>query len=885
VNTKAERDSIKNFAQDKIIKRTLDISNVKVNITSKTPMPYDPSNFSLGFSNSEDMLQNAATQYERQVDMRFLLTYRYSNPLKPWKPFAGGGGKGNNTQTKPANTSTRPSQGRPANNAPKSNNPFKDFGINFLPQNISVGSNIQRNYFESQLRDINNMGENMIPASFREDFIWNRDLTVQWNLLTDLNLDLRTGTEARIDAPHVQVNKKYNYDDYGLWKDSVMQSIKNWGSPMDYAQQFSGTYAIPFKYIPVLNFIQANLKYSAEYHWDRGANINPEEDEPIELGNTIRNSRTIELNNVNLNLLNLYNKSKFLEEANKKFTLSNKPTNNSRNATKAPEKKKNEEDEKKKKKFEKEVQLRPDTTTDVIHSLNNKRIRITARGANGKLYTVKYKKIDANSIRIENKDTTKLQLVITQLPPLEDEAWYKYAQIAARGLMMVRTISFSYSETAGSMIPGFRPEIGDFFGQGSSPFGTTPGLDFAFGLTGEDYLEKASKNDWLVKNLNNSNPAMFDKNETFTLNATLEPFAGMKITLDAGRTKTHASEVYYMYDNATPKFNGTFMMTTIALKSAFEKVDAANGYYSRAFTNFLKNREVIAQRLNRVYGNAFADAGIPYSDISLNSSDVLVPAFFAAYTGRNVSTTDLSFFPALTSLLPNWKITYDGLIQLPIIKKYFKSFALEHKYECHYAIGSYNAYSVWSEITDGIGFIQNELSDRPSPSSPYNIMGVNIKESFNPLFGIRSSFLNNMSLNFSYGIERNVNLNIASYQIIELDDVNWKTDFGYRFENFNKILKLPKTGGENFNNDLNLSISANYRKTQNLIRMIQDADTQASKGDSQIDISLKADYNMSRMLTFQAFFDRKISTPLVSATAFPLSTTNFGISLKINLSR
>jgi cell surface protein SprA len=471
------------------------------------------------------------------------------------------------------------------------------------------------------------------------------------------------------------------------------------------------------------------------------------------------------------------------------------------------------------------------------------------------------------------------------LPPLEDEPWYKYAQIAARGLMVVRNVGFTYTQTTGSMIPGFRPDIGDFFGQGSSASGTSPGLDFAFGLTGEDYLEKASNNDWLVKNGNSPNPALFNKIETFTLNALLEPFVGMKINLDAMRTKAHNSEVFYMYENAQPRFNGNFRMTTIAIGTAFEKIDAANGYYSKSFDNFIQNREIIANRLDRMYGDAFNKAGKPYNNISLNSSDVLVPAFLAAYTGKNASHSSLAFFPALTSLLPNWKLAYEGLIQVPVIKKHFKSFVLEHKYECVYTVGSYDSYADWAEIGDGIGYIRSETTDKVFPSSPYNIMAVSIREVFNPLIGLRSTLQNNVSLNVSYGSERNVNLNVASYQIIEISNIDWKADLGYRIENFNKILKIPKTGGNNFNNDLNLSAGVTYRKSQNLIRKIQDSFTQATKGDSQIMINIKADYNMSRMLTFQAFFDRQISTPLVSATAFPLSKTNFGISLKISLAR
>jgi cell surface protein SprA len=192
----------------------------------------------------------------------------------------------------------------------------------------------------------------------------------------------------------------------------------------------------------------------------------------------------------------------------------------------------------------------------------------------------------------------------------------------------------------------------------------------------------------------------------------------------------------------------------------------------------------------------------------------------------------------------------------------------------------------WEELNDGIGFIRNQLSSGdPYLSSPYSITTVNITENFDPLIRLNSTFNNNMTLKLDYKTRHDVNLNVSAYQIVERISNEFGMDIGYRFENFNRILKLPKTGGENFNNDFRLSAGVSYRLSQDLIRKIQDAFTQATQGDSQTMIKITGDYTMSRMLTFQAFFDKQITKPLVSSTAYPLSRTNFGISLKINFSR
>jgi len=872
--TRAERDSIKNFAQDKITSRSFDLNNVRVNIVSKNPMPYDPANFTFGYSYSENNLRNATTEYERQTDQRLLLGYLYSPMVKPWRPFV-------------------------KDNKPTTKNKFLgDLQFGYLPKSIAFNSDINRNYFELQLRDLGNLGNNMIPASFREDFYWNRTFAINWDLTKNLRFNLNTGTNARIDAPHVQVNKKFNMDEYSLWKDSVMKNIANFGTPMDYAQRFSANYQLPFRNISVLSFITGGLSYTAQYDWQRGAKI----EDDIEIGNTITNQRTMGLDNLAFNLVSLYNKSEFLANVNKKYVLS-KPNNTqrSRRATEQQnERNQRVAEERRNKKYEGEVQLNTDSTTQVKHALNNKRLRVTARGADGKLYEIKYKSIDNNTIQIRNKDTVNLKLAISQLPPLDDLQWYKIAQGTARGLMMVRNVSFSYSKTQGMMVPNFRPEIGDFFGQGSAQGGKAPGLDFAFGLVDESYLGKADRNNWLIKNEDNISPAMFNNTEMMNFTALLEPFVGMKINLTANRTSTKRNQIYFMFEDTPPKLTGDFNMTTIALSSAFEKSNAANGYSSAAFDKFITNRDIIAGRLDNIYKNTTYPntgfltgtefAGQPYNPeygIDKNSVDVLIPAFIAAYTGQNPNKVGLDFFPTLKKLLPNWRATYEGFIQLPFISKHFKSFIFEHEYKCRYSVGAYNSFQKWVGYSDGIGFIRNVTTDSniPYPSSPFDVTAVSITEAFDPLIRLNSVLLNNMSVKVEYKTSRNVNLNISSYQIVEMNTTDVGAGLGYRFENFNRVLGLRKTAGANFNNELRVSADVSYRRAQSVIRKIQDAFTQPTSGDAQTMLKLTADYNMSQMITLQAFFDKQISKPLVSSTAYPFSKMAFGISTKISLSR
>ena len=897
VETKAEKDSIRNFAQDKVISKAINLNSVKMDIRSNTPMPYDPANFDFSYSFAEHKSQNATTEYDRTTNTRLNVNYAYGSPLSSWKPF--GSLSRNSTENSP-----RPSTVTPTGNS--GSNAFQkfiqDIEIGYLPSSITLNSDISREYYEFQLRDLGDMGANKIPASFREDFFWNRSTAIQWKLTNNLNLTFNSNTNARIESPYVQANKQLNQDDYKIWKDSIWQSIKDLGRPMDYRQTFSAIYTIPFRSIPALNYLSAAISFNSNYVWQRGAIL---KDPSIELGNTINNNRTIGINNATVNLISLYNKSKFLDDVNKKFmpkrTVS---TSIGRNTTRqvAPNSNQRLLEEKNKKAFESQITLDPNSETIVNHQLDNKRLRVTARNINGKIYNLKYKAIDNNSIQIRNKDSIDLRLSISQLPPLEENTWYKIAQVFARGLMSLRTVGFTYTQSADMMIPYFRPDIGNFFGQGSTPIGNAPGLDFAFGFVGNDYIEKASRRKWLINDKKeNITPAMMNRSESFIFTATLEPITGMRIKLDANRTESKQNQYYFMYPDMPSKMTGNFNMNIITIGTAFESANLSNGYYSKAFNTFLKNRDVISERLEQVYEHTtypnsgfFAESnlgGKPYDPsigkVDKNSADVLIPAFISAYSGKNPNSIGLTAFPSLLKLLPEWFVTYDGLMEVSLINKYFKTFILEHKYSSRYAVGTFNSFMNWvtANGTEKYGFIPNVVSNDPFPSSPYDITTVSINEVFNPLFGINSTLENNISLKMQYIRTRTINLNISSYQVTEMIKNDFTFGTGYRFDNFNRILKIKKTGGANFNNELKVDAAISYNKTLNLIRKIEDNFTQAINGDAQTMIKLSADYNLSSMVTLLAFFERQISNPLVSSTAYPLTKTNFGLSIRVNFTR
>ncbi|MDR3268196.1 MAG: cell surface protein SprA [Tannerella sp.] len=864
VTTKAEKDSIKGFSQDVVSSKSVALNNIRVDVKSKNPMPYDPANFSLGYAFNENKRTNPETEYETTKNYQGNLAYTYSPFIKPFSPFAGIEKTGPSTRY------------------------IKQFSLYYLPSSISFQTAMLRNYYELQLRDLNNLNtgaNNMVP-SVSQAFYWDRAFNVRWNPLSNLTMELMSGTKARIEEPYGQVNKKLNPDQYKVWKDSVLQSIAELGTPLAYDQTLNATYTLPLQYVPFLDWTNSTVSYTAMYNWERGSFI----DEDVELGNTIKNQRQLNFQG-GLTLQTLYNKSKYLKRINQKFNAVGTGTENNRQPRdKTP---------KQKARYEETITLSPDSGVIVSHKLLNKKVHVSARRASdSSSYRIRFKVLDYARIRILNRDSIPVKLTVYPGPPPAENFFTKAAEYTTRFLMSVRRVNLQYALTDGMMLPGFQPLIGDWTGQARTPFGTAPGWGFALGDVNESYVVDAVNNQWMVINEQNIQPAMINKSKTFSATANLEPFTGIKIDLDARWVDSRDTEIQYMYTGMPTTYGGTFTMTTIAFGGMFSSVgNAKNGYRSKTFDQFVANRDVIAARIESNYaGSSYPEhgfmqesalAGKPYDpsrgQVRPNSSDVLIPAFIAAYTGKDAGKTGLTAFPAITGALPNWRISYDGLIRYPLIKQHFKSVVLNHQYRCTYAVGAYQSYLNWVGAGDDIGYIRDVFTGNPTPSSAYEISTVSITESFSPLFGVDATLINNVTVGAKLQKARNLNLNITSYQVIETLSNDLTLSLGYKYADFNKVLKMKKKG--DFSNDLTVRLDFSQRTNQSLIRKIEDLSAQMTQGASIRSIQLSADYAFSKAVTLRAFYDLQVNRPLVSSASYPTSNSNYGISLRVSLTQ
>ena len=883
-----ERDSIESIAVTKTTNSNFSLSNMRWGLkTKKRPMPYDPANFSFSYSHSHRSTSGATTVYENEDQWRGALNYSYSPVYKTWEPFKKLKGKS------------------------KWLNFPKALGLNYLPQSIALNTEMTRNYYELQERDLENLENQQLPLTFNEQFLWNRDFSLRWDFTKNLHFNFQSATHAEIEEPYTPVNKDLYPDRYSAWKDSVWQSIKNLGAPLDYQQQITASYQLPLNKLPIFDWINSDASFNSRYSWVRGTQRN----DGTSLGNTVNSNRNLNING-SFNMETLYNHVPFLKKANersKKSVATSKSSRASTNRSNKTKKTNHDDDEgsdsekaqlpKNKNTYQREITLRTDTTITVAHNKNSKRLIVTARTKEGKPYAISYKVIDANKILIKSRDTVQLKLSITAKQPLEDQAWYKPAQNIARFLMMVRSINVSYRHQYSMLLPGFLPNVGDVFGQKTGSV-MSPGLDFAFGVVGDSYIDKALENDWLLRNDNVSQPATINSSSDLQLRAMVEPLRDLKIDLNASWTDNRAKSIQYMYAGKPTTYSGSFNMTTISLKGSLAGIgDANSGYQSDAFDHFCALIPEFQQRVQAQY------AGAPgtFADVNPYSADVLVPAFLSAYTvGAGKS---LSIFPAITRMLPNWTIRYSGLSKLTWVRDYLKSLNLNHAYKSVYSVGSYASYSSWQEYMDGLGFITDQATGGLQPSSMYNVSTVSINEAFSPLLGVDATFQNNLTAKIEYRTTRVLSLSMTSVQINEALSRDWVVGLGYKikdFQIFNSSVnrkvkraqnKKGKTGDDDkagnkggsgksgVNHDLNLRLDVSFRNQASITRDIASGVSSASSGNSALKISFMADYTLSRLLTLTAYYDQQTNTPLLSSSSYPTTTRDFGLSLKFSLTR
>lgn len=649
------------------------------------------------------------------------------------------------------------------------------------------------------------------------DPTWNKNFT--FNRFYNLRYDLSRSLKVEYDATMLtRVDEPFGRIDTEEKRDTIIENLKRLGRPTRYQHSANVNYQLPFNKFKLLDWINSTYQYQTTYEWTAA---------PLaadSLGNTIQNSQTNRFN-ANLNLVNLYNKSGILRRINLDQPF--------------PERKK--KDEKK-----------------------DDKNKVPNEGAGERTATV-----GRNADPNEKVDYT-----------------WNIPRNLVKMLMMVKNVSGNYSVTRGTILPGFTPDP-QYLGQNFDM--NAPGLPFVFGSQ-QDIRSQVISRGWLTSDTNLNALYMNTRNVNLQGQATIEPFKDLRITLNVTRTENFRySENFRAGSNGeilnlNQLESGDYSVSIISWNTAFEKLvtdPTEPGYLeSDAFRRFELNRIVIADRLAGLNpnsnGRGTVDSLFP-DGYSRKSLDVLVPSFIAAYTGKDASQIDLGLFPKIP--IPNWRITYTGLMKFEWFKERFQSVTLNHSYRSMYTVSNFTTNLIYGDPGQ-VASVRDTLGNQDFYPR-YQISQITISEQLAPLAGVDFTMKNNITLRLEYKQMRTLTLTLINNRLNEMRSSEFTIGLGYRFTS-DKLPFLLNGRSSKTNNDLNARFDLNIRDNNNILRDLDGVEPQPAGGGRNVSIKPSIDYVLNDRVNLRLFFDYVLNKPFIS-TAFPTTQTSGGLSIRFTI--
>nr|WP_299341681.1 cell surface protein SprA [Allomuricauda sp.] len=433
-------------------------------------------------------------------------------------------------------------------------------------------------------------------------------------------------------------------------------------------------------------------------------------------------------------------------------------------------------------------------------------------------------------------------------------------------ITMVKRVNVNYSENNGTVLPGYTQSIG-FIGT------TRPTLGFVFGSQADVRFE-AARNGWLTDFSQFNSQFTRISNKQLNITATAQPTQDLTIDLTADRQISTSLQENFRIEGDTyvplsPNTFGNFTISAMMITTAFSKSDE---FESDTFEEFQQNRIIIANRLvsdrNESPGTLDED-GFP-ERYGKTQQDVLLPAFFAAYTGQDANRVNLDAFREIP--IPNWNVKYTGLMKNRWFKKKFKRFSLSHGYRAAYSINSFQT---------NLELQNTNTNPENGDALPENIINnVVLNDAFNPLLRVDFEMTNSFSFLAEVRRDRTLSLSFDNSLLTEINGQEYTVGLGYRFKDVKFVTNI---GGERtrLKGDLNLKADFSLRDNITIIRNLDIDNNQITSGQKLISFNFTADYALSKNFNALFLYDHSFSEFAVS-TAFPQTTINTGFTLRYN---
>ena len=214
-----------------------------------------------------------------------------------------------------------------------------------------------------------------------------------------------------------------------------------------------------------------------------------------------------------------------------------------------------------------------------------------------------------------------------------------------------------------------------------------------------------------------------------------------------------------MYAGMPTTQSGSFTMTTISIKSAFEsRGDAGNGYSSKTFARFQQYLNTFQSRVEARYANATYPAATGLQGkfdpangtVDKYSSDVMIPAFLAAYTGGGDINSPVGHFPESGTHAAQ----LDRILQRPGLPA-LDTGPLQERHpepllQEHLLCGGLQYVQQLDGVHGRPGIHTKHYGQCYHPEQHVRHQFLSINEAFSPLAGLDLTLNNNMTVKVEY---------------------------------------------------------------------------------------------------------------------------------------
>ncbi|MEQ9261775.1 MAG: cell surface protein SprA [Owenweeksia sp.] len=699
----------------------------------------------------------------------------------------------------------------------------RDFNFYWYPRNFTAIGTMNRSYNILQARNIDLGSDIQLPVTYNKSFTFNRQYSLLYDITKALKVDFNARMNTRIDELEGRPDSTEN-------KELIWRNLADFGRPTNYHQTLNVNWQVPVNKLPYFEFANVSARYTGDYDWAANSLRAQEGPDSLNYGNTVQNSMQIQLNNT-FNLVALYNKFPYLRRVNQG------------------------------------AKKRPNPRRSALREAGRSRTENSPKEEE------------------EEEERTTLQKILDG---------------TVKTMMMVKNASANFSKTEGTLLPGFKPQA-SILGMDDTR-GYAPGYLFTLGDQA-DIRQQAVDNDWLVTTPYLNNQYTRTYNETMNFRVTAEPANDLRIVLTANKSESSNTSEFFRFNpdreggagfesqNSFTTQNYTISYYT--LPTAFESGKAPN-YDSEAYTTFLANREVVSRQLAVQYANSgnapdgyspvlrdvpLDSSSYGYQNYSYVSQQVLIPAFLAAYSGKDINGFGTN--PKRSIPIPNWQLTYDGLSKLNFIKKFFSSMVLSHSYRSTYTLNNISTNLLRQQKLEE--YPDRAPLDQNGDLLPETQIGaVVLSEQFAPFIGFNMKLKNSMSIRLEYKKSRNLTLSLTNNQLTETKGTEWVVGTGYIIKDVR--LKFISMGSRRTNPVSNLELKADIgiRDNVTIIRKILEDISQPTAGQKVITLKFSADYQLSKRVNSKIFYDLNLSR-FKTSNAYPITTHQFGLSFRLNL--